>query len=164
MKRLRQQMWNCSLQVSRACKRCHRIRPFLEEFYVNLSRVGTFSLLKVNKNSCLFSFLKNSCLKLFFYGIVCSLCMIPLWLTYNPLPPPRCVAKMRIKQNHSLCCFLFRCTSQRDSLVEQPVAVKNIICISQFRSFIIPAFFFSHSLITIGSGWHQGQAMCVCPD
>lgn len=91
------------------------------------------------------------------------------WYLYGSLiqafffSPPRYIAKMRIKQNHSLCRFLFRCTSQHDSLVEQPVAVKNIICISQFRSFIIPAFF-SRSLITIGSGWHQGQAMCVCPD
>lgn len=164
MKRLRQQMWNCSLQVSRACKRCHRIRPFQEEFYVNLSRVGTFSLLKVNKNSCLFSFLKNSCLKLFFYGIVYSLCMIPLWLTYNTPPPPSICSK---NENKTESFFVLLPVSMHQPAWQFGWAT----CCGKkyYMHFAISVvhysrIFFSHSLITIGSGWHQGQAMCVCPD
>lgn len=144
-------MWNCSLQVSRACKQCHLLLDLftMSSILRNFSRVGPFNLLKANKMSLVSYFFFK---KWLFYESSFRLCMIPLWLTYNNSPPPRYIARLRIKQNHSLCCFLFRCSSQRDSLVEQPVAVKNIICISQFRSFIIPAFFFSHSLITIGSG------------
>lgn len=78
---------------------------------MNFSRVGTFNLLKANKNSCLFFVLKTFLSKMILSWKRKQFSSLHDTIMAHLYPPPRrYVAKMRIKQNHSLCCFLFRCT------------------------------------------------------